>query len=123
LALCGSGLDLLIPDSLLIIGEIMSDHDHGHMQEHIRVYLTVFGALAVLTVFTVLASYLNVSETEAIFLALTIATIKASLVAGYFMHLIDEKQTIIWILILTFIFFLVCMFLPMITEIDHTKLS
>jgi cytochrome c oxidase subunit 4 len=93
------------------------------MQEHIRVYLTVFGALAVLTVFTVLASYLNVSETEAIFLALTIATIKASLVAGYFMHLIDEKQTIIWILILTFIFFLVCMFLPMITEIDHTKLS
>jgi cytochrome c oxidase subunit 4 len=101
----------------------MSDHDHGHMQEHIRVYLTVFGALAVLTVFTVLASYLNVSETEAIFLALTIATIKASLVAGYFMHLIDEKQTIIWILILTFIFFLVCMFLPMITEIDHTKLS
>ena len=98
----------------------MSDQDNKHIQEHIKVYLTVFGALGVLTV---AASYLNVSTTEAIFLALTIATVKASLVAGYFMHLITEKQTIIWILCLTFIFFLFCMFIPMITYIDHTSLS
>ena len=101
----------------------MSDNDNEHIQEHIKVYLTVFGALGVLTVLTVSASYLNVSTTEAIFLALTIATLKASLVAGYFMHLITEKQTIIWILTLTFIFFLFCMFIPMITYIDHTSLS
>ena len=101
----------------------MSDHDNGHIEDHIRVYLTVFGALAVLTVLTVAVSYLNVSTIEAIFLALAIATVKASLVAGYFMHLINEKQTIIWILTLTFIFFLFCMFIPMITVIDHTSLS
>jgi len=101
----------------------MSDHDNEHIQEHIKVYLTVFGALGVLTVLTVAASYLNISTTEAIFLALAIATVKASLVAGYFMHLITEKQTIVWILTLTFIFFLVCMFIPMITYIDHTSLS
>ena len=101
----------------------MSDHDNEHIQEHIKVYLTVFGALGVLTVLTVSASYLNVSTTEAIFLALTIATLKASLVAGYFMHLITEKKTIIWVLALTFIFFLFCMFIPMITYIDHTSLS
>ena len=93
----------------------MSGHDTESIQEHIKVYLTVFGALAVLTVLTVGASYLEVSTTEAIFLALTIATIKASLVAGYFMHLITEKQTIIWILILTFSFFLILMFFPLIT--------
>ena len=80
----------------------MSGNDQAHIQEHIKVYLTVFGALAALTILTVSASFLDVSTTEAIFLALTIATIKASLVAGYFMHLITEKQTIIWILILTF---------------------
>ena len=74
----------------------MSDQDHGHIEEHIKVYLTVFGALGVLTVLTVGASYLDVSTTEAIFLALTIASIKASLVAGYFMHLITERHTIIW---------------------------
>ena len=100
----------------------MSDQDHGHIEEHIKVYLTVFGALAVLTVLTVAASYLNVSTTEAIFLALSIATVKASLVAGYFMHLITERQTIVYILCLTFVFFLVCMFLPLITYIDHTGL-
>ena len=90
----------------------MSGNDQAHIEEHIKVYLTVFGALAVLTILTVSASYLDVSTTEAIFMALTIATIKASLVAGYFMHLITEKQTIVWILILTFTFFLVLMFFP-----------
>ncbi|HJN98304.1 MAG TPA: cytochrome C oxidase subunit IV family protein [Candidatus Marinimicrobia bacterium] len=101
----------------------MSDQDNGHIQEHIKVYLTVFGALGALTLLTVAASYMNVSTTEAIFLGLTIATVKASLVAGYFMHLITEKQTIIWILCLTFVFFLVCMFIPMISSIDHAGLS
>jgi len=100
----------------------MSENDHGYIQGHIKVYLTVFGALAILTVLTVAASFLNVTESEAIFLALVIATIKASLVAGYFMHLITERQTIVWILILTFVFFLACMFFPMLVEIDHTRL-
>ncbi len=45
----------------------MSDHDNGHIEEHIRVYLTVFGALGVLTLLTVAASYMDVSTTEAIF--------------------------------------------------------
>ena len=98
----------------------MGGNDQAHIEEHIKVYLTVFGALAVLTILTVSASYLEVSNTEAIFLALTIATIKASLVAGYFMHLITEKQTIVWILILTFFFFLVLMFFPLITVTDQT---
>ena len=98
----------------------MSGHGTESIQEHIKVYLTVFGALAALTILTVTASYLDVSSSEAIFLALTIATIKASLVAGYFMHLITEKQTIVWILILTFFFFLVLMFFPLITATDQT---
>ena len=100
----------------------MSGNDQAHIQEHIKVYLTVFGALAALTILTVSASFLDVSTTEAIFLALTIATIKASLVAGYFLHLITEIQTIIWILILTFSFFLVLMFFPLITATDQTKI-
>ena len=100
----------------------MSGNDQAHIEEHIKVYLTVFGALAVLTILTVSTSFLDVSTTEAIFLALTIATIKASLVAGYFMHLITEKQTIVWILILTFTFFLVLMFFPLITATDQTKI-
>ena len=75
----------------------------------------VFGALGILTVVTVLASYLEISTSEGIFLALIIASVKASLVAGYFMHLITEKNTIIWILILTVVFFFVMLFLPLVS--------
>ena len=84
----------------------MSDnHDTASMQDHVRVYLMVFGALGVLTVVTVLASYLKLSTSEGIFLALIIASVKASLVLGYFMHLITERKMIIWILVMTVFFF------------------
>jgi len=69
-----------------------SGHDTIDIQSHIKVYMTVFAALAVLTIVTVAASYLDLSTGEAILLALTIASIKGSLVAGYFMHLISEKH-------------------------------
>ena len=99
-----------------------SEHSTESIQEHIRVYLMVFGALAVLTVVTVLASYLDVSTSEGIFLALIIASVKASLVAGYFMHLITEKNTIIWILILTVVFFFVMLFLPLVSYTDQVHI-
>ncbi len=97
-----------------------TDHSKEAMQEHIRVYLMVFAALAVLTVITVLASYLEVSTSEGIFLALIIASVKASLVAGYFMHLVSERGMIVSILLLTAFFFLVMIFLPLISYIDGT---
>ena len=100
----------------------MSNNEREHIQEDIRIYLNVFGALAILTVVTVAVSYLEVTTVEGIMLALVIASVKASLVAGYFMHLISEKQTIIWILILTFVFFLVLMFVPLLTVTDNTGL-
>ena len=96
-----------------------SDHSIESIKNHIRIYLIVFGALGVLTVITVLASYLEVSTSEGIFLALIIASVKASLVAGYFMHLISERNTIIWILLLTVFFFFVMIFLTLISNTDH----
>ena len=100
----------------------MSKNDQQHIQEHIKIYLNVFFALTILTVITVAVSYIELSTAEGIMLALAIASVKASLVAGYFMHLISEKQTIIWVLILTFIFFLILMFIPLITVTDSTGL-
>ena len=99
-----------------------SEHSKESIQEHIRVYLMVFGALGVLTVITVLASFLDVSTSEGIFLALIIASVKASLVAGYFMHLISEKSMIISILLLTVFFFFVMISLPLISYIDHASI-
>lgn len=100
----------------------MSEHNMDDIKSHVRVYILVFAALAVLTIVTVGASYLDLSTGEAIFLALTIATVKGSLVASYFMHLISEKALISWILILTVAFFFVLMFIPTISFFDQVSL-
>ena len=83
----------------------MSKNDVTDIKSHVKVYMLVFAALAVLTIVTVSVSYLDLSTSEAVFLALIIASIKGSLVASYFMHLISEKALISWILILTAVFF------------------
>ena len=74
------------------------------IRKHVKVYITVFAALAVLTVVTVAVAYLNLSIVPALIVALFIATIKGYLVACYFMHLISEKKIIFAILITTFAF-------------------
>ena len=79
----------------------------------------MFIALGVLTVITVAVSYLNVSFIEAFFIAMTVATIKGSLVLGYFMHLISERQMIIWILVATVTTFIILMFIPLISLTDQ----
>jgi caa(3)-type oxidase subunit IV len=48
----------------------------------------------------------------AIIVALFIASLKASLVAAYFMHLISEKKLIYAALTLTVVLFLVLMVIP-----------
>ncbi len=79
------------------------------VKKHVRVYIMVFGALAVLTVVTVAISLLDMPIVPALIVALIIAFVKGGLVAGYFMHLISEKKVIMWVLAVTVVF-LVCMF-------------
>ena len=73
---------------------------------HARTYLTVFGALAVLTVVTVAIGYMSLPVGIGITVALIIATIKGSLVAAVFMHLLSEVKPIYWLLIVTITFLL-----------------
>ena len=100
----------------------MSSDSHKSVEEQVKIYLNVFGALLVLTGVTVAVSYLDVSFIEAFFIAIVIATIKGSLFLGFFMHLISERQAVIWILISTFIAFLILMFLPLVSMTDHTNI-
>jgi cytochrome c oxidase subunit 4 len=94
----------------------MSDHTHspaqsgGHddhdIASHIRTYMIVFGALLVGTVITVGLYYVHFeSMAVTIAVALFIASIKAFLVAGYFMHLLSERRLIYSVLAMTAIFF------------------
>ena len=88
------------------------------MRHHVKIYIGVFVALAVLTVVTVGVAYIHFPGPLAIAVAMLIAGIKGSLVACYFMHLIDERKLIYWVLLLTAFFFIVMMGLPMGQSID-----
>jgi cytochrome c oxidase subunit 4 len=101
----------------------MSDAHAEDVRKHVRIYITVFAALAALTVITVGVSYLRLPTLPAVVLALLIATVKGSLVACYFMHLISERKMIYATLILTAVFFVVLMTIPMWSSMDqvHTR--
>src|SRR5690606_8378878 len=74
-------------------------HDGHDVSKSVRKYLIIFGALIVGTILTVAVSKVHFgSATANIVVGLFIATVKASLVAGYFMHLLDEKKVIYGVL-------------------------
>ncbi|MBS4028707.1 MAG: cytochrome C oxidase subunit IV family protein [Ignavibacteriales bacterium] len=96
----------------------MSSHSPEEIKKHVKIYITVFAALMVLTFVTVAVSYLHLSIFYTVLVALVIATVKGSLVASYFMHLISEKKMIYWALLLTVVFFIFLMFVPILTSSD-----
>ena len=100
---------------------VSSDHavsdDHAaDIDKHVRVYIGVFVALMVLTIVTVAISRFHLSVPIAVTVALLVATIKGSLVACYFMHLISEKKLIYAVLLLTGFFFIALLALPVFTH-------
>lgn len=88
----------------------MSDaHD---VKKDVRKYLLIFGALIVGTIVTVLVSFVDFGHPMLnILIGLSIASVKAFLVAGYFMHLISERKMIYGILLATVFFFAGLMYL------------
>lgn len=83
------------------------------IRKEMRVYIAVFIGLAVLTGVTVWVCYgLHLDIRYAVMVALTIATLKGFLVAGFFMHLLSEKRVVYGILLLTVVFFAALMWLP-----------
>ena len=89
-----------------------------HVRKHMKVYIFTFVALAILTVITVAMASLKTTIVVGIVIALIIATIKGSLVASNFMHLIGERPIIFGILIMTAFFLVGLMVLPIIGYYD-----
>ncbi len=87
-------------------------HSAEEVQKHVRTYIAVFAALAVLTIVTVYISYLHLPTPKAIAVALFVASVKGTLVAAFFMHLISEKKVITSILLLTAFFLVVLLIIP-----------
>jgi cytochrome c oxidase subunit 4 len=104
------------------MASMTSDHaatDHAvDIDRHVRIYIIVFVALMALTIITVAVSRYHLPVPIAVSVALLVATIKGSLVACYFMHLISEKKLIYAVLALTAAFFVALLALPVLTVHD-----
>lgn len=96
------------------VDAMTSDHAVD-IDRHVRIYVTVFVALMVLTIITVAVSRVHLAVPIAVTVALLVATVKGSLVACYFMHLISEKKLIYAVLVLTAVFFAALLALPIFT--------
>jgi cytochrome c oxidase subunit 4 len=74
----------------------MSHHDEhdthgGHHVTPLWIYNTIFAALLVLTVITVAIAQVNFGPMNTV-IAMLVATVKASLVALFFMHLLHDER-------------------------------
>ena len=91
------------------------------IKKHLKFYVGVFVALAVLTIITVAVSYVHLGTSGNIILALIIAAIKAGLVASFFMHLSSEKTTIHRLMIAAVFFFLALVLLSVFAFFDPIR--
>lgn len=92
--------------------------DTSSVKKSVRHYVIVFVSLMAFTIITVAVAGLNLAVPIAITVALIIAAMKGSMVAGVFMHLSHEKQWIYGALLLTVVFFIVLIFIPLFTVSD-----
>jgi cytochrome c oxidase subunit 4 len=123
-------IDAVVNDHSLHADVPGAAHDAAHddhnspenIAREVRIYYMIFGSLAVLTGITVAACYfLELPLHYAIAVGLTIACIKGFLVAGFFMHLMSEKKLIYSVLILTVVFFIFLILIPLGTM--HSRLG
>jgi cytochrome c oxidase subunit 4 len=87
--------------------------DDGMVHAHIAptmFYIGVFAALIVLTVITVAVSYVDLGAANTV-VAMVVATVKASLVAAFFMHLTHDKPFNTLCLVGSFVFLGIFFFL------------
>ncbi len=83
-------------------------HSPEEIRKHIRFYIGILIALGVLTVVTVGISFIHIGPPDSmkanIIVGMIIASVKAALVALFFMHLSSERRTIYRVLVFTVIF-------------------
>ena len=99
----------------------MSAHAHSKDEPHVlpvSLYLAVWGGLVVLTAITVVVAHYDFGQWNTV-VAMVVATIKASLVALYFMHLRYDNKLYL-IILLASLLFVSIFFTPTLIDL-HTR--
>jgi cytochrome c oxidase subunit IV len=82
---------------------VENPHEDHHHVSPVWMFSAVFGALLFLTVLTYLVSFAGLGAAS-LPVAMTVASIKALLVIGYFMHLKYEDRFYAFVFLVTFLF-------------------
>lgn len=98
------------------------EHELEHLRSHIGFYWGIFWALIVGTILTIGAAFIDIGHVGNITLGLFIATVKATLVLLFFMHLSNEKKTIYRFMLFTVFFAFGMMTLCLLALFDHPHL-
>jgi caa(3)-type oxidase subunit IV len=93
--------------------------DAAAVKKSVRGYMMVGATLLVFTAITVAANQVHLAVPIAVTVALMIAIMKGSMVAAVFMHLSHERKWIYGALLLTVVFFVVLMCIPIFTTMDN----
>lgn len=97
--------------------------DSAEIKKSVRTYVNVFAMLMLFTIITVAASRVHLAVPVAITVALIIAALKGSMVAAVFMHLSHEKRWVYGALLLTAVFFIGLLLLPLLTSLDSLAIG
>ena len=92
--------------------------DPAAVKKSVRGYMTIGALLLLFTAITVAANQIHLAVPLAVTVALIIAIMKGSMVAAVFMHLSHERKWIYGALLLTVVFFIVLMCVPIFTTMD-----
>ena len=96
-----------------------ASHSPEVVKKHRTVYLAVFFGLLIGTAITVGMYYVHFEKlSTTVTIAMIVATVKASLVAAFFMHLSHERKTIYSTLLVTAFFLAAMMYLFVHTRND-----
>ena len=92
--------------------------DPAAVKKSIGLYVMIGAALFVFTAITVAVNKVHLAVPFAITVALAIAITKGSMVASIFMHLSHEKKWVYGCLLLTVVFFIALLSIPLLTVMD-----
>lgn len=101
---------------------MMSEKHSGHHILPLKLYLGVGAALLVLTLLTVAISFVDFGGFNLV-IAMLIATIKASLVALFFMHLLYDNKFFLTIFIIALVFVAMFIILTMFDTLQRDTID
>jgi len=101
----------------------MSDHNESpeqaiDVQKHVKTYVTILVSLIVMTLVTVIITQRVEAIPVRLTLAVTFALLQGFLSVSYLMHLNAERKFVIWVLVLTVVFFFALILIPLLTVSD-----